>query len=183
MILKGIVVLLAALLFLAVYYDFRFLRIPNWIPLAIFGLYLLFLGVQHFSGLSEKPIPVLPSLGVGAGVFVVFTILFALNLIGGGDVKLISALGFWAGKDQIVEFLLITAIAGGVLALGVMFWRKYAPLAGILPGKINLSQESKEIKQGGINKKERKTTYIPYGIAISLGGLFVVNNILTILLA
>lgn len=180
---KAILVLVGALLILAGFYDFRYMRIPNWIPLSVFGLFLVFLAAQHFSGLSEKPIPVLPSLGVGAGVFVVFTILFALNLMGGGDVKLISALGFWAGKDQIVEFLLVTAIVGGILALGIMFWRKYAPFLGILPKTINLPQGDEQIKRGGINKKERKTTYIPYGIAVSLGGLFVVNNILTILLA
>lgn len=184
MILKAILVLVAALLLLAGFYDFRYMRIPNWIPLSVFGLFLAFLAAQHFSGLSEKPVPVWPSLGVGTGVFVVFTILFALNLMGGGDVKLISALGFWAGKGYIMEFLLVTALAGGVLAVGVMVWRKYAPLIGILPEQPSLPGKANEkTNRASINKKERKTTYIPYGIAISLGGLFVVNKILTILLA
>jgi prepilin peptidase CpaA len=170
MILGAILIAVAALLVFAAFSDWRSRRIPNWIPLAIFALYGAFLAVQYVAG----KVPVLPiwsSLAVGAGVTAAGMVLFALNYLGGGDVKLAAALGFWAGPSQIVSFFLVMAIAGGVLAM-VYLVLSYRGRAPGHPGA-----------ETGSSKTERKEMKIPYGIAVAVAGLFIVNNILTFLLA
>lgn len=56
--------------------------------------------------------------GAAAGLAVFFPF-FALGGLGGGDVKLMAALGAWVGWPAIVSLALYTAIAGGVLAMAV----------------------------------------------------------------
>lgn len=57
----------------------------------------------------------------GAGWMVglaIFFVPFALGGLGGGDVKLLAALGAWVGPVDVIWVGLYTGIAGGVLALG-----------------------------------------------------------------
>ncbi|MEZ5292656.1 MAG: prepilin peptidase [Vicinamibacterales bacterium] len=58
----------------------------------------------------------------GLGVFFPF---FALGGMGGGDVKLMAALGAWVGAPAILFVALYTALAGGVLAVGVALAHNY----------------------------------------------------------
>ena len=169
--LEAILAAVALLLVYAGISDFRERRIPNWIPLSIFALYAAFLAGQYLLELPSPALPLLGSLGVGAGVAVVFGALFALKYLGGGDVKLIAAMGFWAGPGLILPFLLLMALSGGILALGFLAfdWASKKASGGQ--------------KGAPSSNRERKKLKIPYGIAIAAAGLFVVNNILTFLLA
>jgi prepilin peptidase CpaA len=54
--------------------------------------------------------------GWGLGLLV-FLPLFALRGIGGGDVKLLAALGAWLGPSMVLWVAAFAAIAGGVFAL------------------------------------------------------------------
>ena len=58
------------------------------------------------------------SLGLAVGLAVFFPF-FALGGMGGGDVKLMAALGTWIGWSPIVWTALYGAVAGGVMAVGV----------------------------------------------------------------
>ena len=42
---------------------------------------------------------------------------FALNMLGGGDVKLLAAVALWLGKDQVTALLILVGIVGGLFAL------------------------------------------------------------------
>jgi prepilin peptidase CpaA len=62
----------------------------------------------------------------GAAVgLALFLPLFALRGMGGGDVKLLAALGAWMGPGHTVWLALFAALAGGPLALVVAIWRGY----------------------------------------------------------
>jgi prepilin peptidase CpaA len=63
---------------------------------------------------------------VGAALFLPF---FALGGLGGGDVKLVAALGAWLGPGPAVWLVLWSALAGGPLALVVALSRGYAKQA------------------------------------------------------
>jgi prepilin peptidase CpaA len=70
-------------------------------------------------------------LGLGLAIagwlvgLVVFLPLFALRGIGGGDVKLLAALGAWIGPAAAVWLALWAAVAGGPLALLMAFGAGY----------------------------------------------------------
>jgi prepilin peptidase CpaA len=57
-------------------------------------------------------------LGFAAGL-VIFFPFFALGGMGGGDVKLMAALGTWIGWSPIFWTALYGSVAGGVMAIGV----------------------------------------------------------------
>lgn len=179
---EGIVLAVGALLIWAAISDFRKMIIPNWIPLSILGLFAAFLVVQSTMNLAVPVLPFWSSLATGAVVLVIFTGLFALNWIGGGDVKMISAMGFWSGLEFIDEFLLLMALAGGLLALFFFFRQSHDP---DLEVKVELFTNEKPLKSVPLeeksNNKRIKKTNIPYGIAISSAGLFVVIKLFTIL--
>ena len=47
----------------------------------------------------------------------IFFVPFALRGLGGGDVKLLAALGAWVGPTDVIWVALYTGIVGGLLAL------------------------------------------------------------------
>lgn len=54
---------------------------------------------------------------------------FALYLVrgmGAGDVKLMTAVGCFAGAPAVVQIVLVCALAGGIMALGVALYRSIA---------------------------------------------------------
>jgi prepilin peptidase CpaA len=55
----------------------------------------------------------------------VFVVPFALRGLGGGDVKLLAALGAWLGPTEVVWLAAYTAIAGAVMALVIATAHNY----------------------------------------------------------
>jgi prepilin peptidase CpaA len=100
-----------ALLVAASCWDVLKLRIPNFIPL---GLVLLFV-FQLLIG-PGVPAPLDHLLAMGLALLVLLP-LFALNMLGGGDVKLLAAVALWLGKDQLAALLVLVGIVGGLFAL------------------------------------------------------------------
>jgi hypothetical protein len=117
-----ILAIFIGLLALAAFWDVREYRIPNSISLAIAGIFPAY---AISAGLTAWP----SHLVVGGGVFLVCLALFALRYIGGGDAKLISATALWAGPYYLVDFLLITTVVGGLMALlmgdGIAFFIQF----------------------------------------------------------
>ncbi len=101
----------AGFLLVACIVDLKEFRIPNAIPLALIALFLI-------KAAATGDVAVWPTHLVAFGVTFAFGLLaFALGLLGGGDIKLITALALWFGTSALPSFLAITAIGGGLLAL------------------------------------------------------------------
>jgi prepilin peptidase CpaA len=88
-------------------------RIPNWMNLAI-----LFagLGAQLWNGGFDGFAQGL--LGAGAGLLLLLP-LFGKRWIGGGDVKMVAAMGAWLGPDLTLWATLLGCAGGGLLALAI----------------------------------------------------------------
>ncbi len=64
-------------------------------------------------------------------VFAVGLLAFARGWMGGGDVKLLTAIAAWTGLAGLPMQLIATAVAGGVLALVLIMTRRGLALAGV----------------------------------------------------
>jgi prepilin peptidase CpaA len=109
-----VVVILAAMLAVALYTDLRWCRIYNklTLPCILIGLVLntLYLGTHGF----------LLSVGGIGLIFLLYITLAPAAGIGGGDVKLMMAVGSLMGAGFLINALLLTAIIGGIMSLIVM---------------------------------------------------------------
>jgi prepilin peptidase CpaA len=100
-------------------WDLRTRRIPNYLTFgaAAFGLgYALITGGWPAAGLSAA------GWAVGLILFIPF---FWLRGLGGGDVKLLAALGAWFGPAGMLVLAFYTALAGGLMALVVVLVNGY----------------------------------------------------------
>jgi prepilin peptidase CpaA len=94
--------------------DYSRLRIPNMISVV---LALAFFPFAIIAG--PQAVPLLPHLGLAALVFGVLFLCFAFGWMGGGDVKLAGAVMLWMGPSQGADFVVLFAMLGGALALGL----------------------------------------------------------------
>jgi prepilin peptidase CpaA len=154
--------LLPALMIVAAFTDVSSYKIPNWLT----GLTAaLFFPMALLTGMP------LVDFGwhllAGALLFVAGYAGFMLRLFGGGDAKLLAAAGLWFGIDQSGSFILLTALAGGVLAVSIGLWAS----AMALYEHFGLGVE------GSFFKKLRGfTPSLPYGIALCVGALLAFPN-------
>ena len=103
----------------------------------------------------------------------IFYLLFLVGGMGGGDVKLMAAVGAWAGTAQTVVVLIAAAIAGGVLAVGFMVFHRQVRLT--LRNTVELIRH--HLTSGFqphplLNIREPGTLRVPYGLAIAMGTLY-----------
>ncbi|MBR4903114.1 MAG: prepilin peptidase [Selenomonadaceae bacterium] len=60
---------------------------------------------------------------IGGGIFLLLAIV-SKGALGGGDIKLIAALGFWLGTEKLLNVVLFGTITGGVVALLLILAKK-----------------------------------------------------------
>ena len=138
----GLLIALAIALVFAAISDIRHRRIANWLNGAIaLGAPLYWFA----SGMAPWPDMVI-QLGFAIGVFAVCTGIFALGLIGGGDIKLVGAIALWLSPAAFVNMLLVMGVMGGLIAIGFIIRR--------------------------VVFKPKTPGVLPYGVAIAVGALF-----------
>lgn len=175
--------ILAVLLLIGAAIDIRSRRLPNWLTASVALLYLPYV--------LASPVPVdwVSGLAVASLSFALGFTLFALNFMGGGDVKLISGLALWAGLDLIAPFLLMTGIAGGAMSIGVLLYRRFMDhpwVATFLPyftvlvaNRLGLPVPAQRAAQGvGAIDTDPTAGSIPYGVAIAAGGFAIISALL-----
>jgi prepilin peptidase CpaA len=161
------------LVLLAIYSDLRWRRIPNCLtlPAIALGFLLNFMG-NSWNGLIFAFCGLLVGLGL-------LMLPYLLGGMGGGDVKLMGALGALMGSYSVLNIFLYATLVGGGIAIVVVIANKSlietlkkvwlllkciflfrAPLAG-----------------AGLFKK---STEIPYGVAVGAGAVIylVAGNII-----
>ena len=115
----GLLGLLAIALLFAAVTDLQRREIDNWLNLAIA------LAAPAFwwaSGLALWP-DIALHLGMAAAAFAIAAGLFAIGQMGGGDVKLIAALALWFPPALFVQMLMVMAVLGYLLTMGLGAWR------------------------------------------------------------
>jgi prepilin peptidase CpaA len=99
-------------------------QIANWIPAAALAGGLGWqIGQNGWMG-------GLYALGGTAAGFAVFLIFYLLGGMGGGDIKLMAGFGALLGVQQMLWASFYTALVGGLLALGVVAFRRLRQAVG-----------------------------------------------------
>ena len=144
----GLLAALAIALLIAAFTDFRSRQIGNWLNGAIA------LGAPLFWWANDLTLwpGVAMQLGLTLATFAVFAGLFAIRAMGGGDVKLLTALSLWIEPMLFLKLLIIMALVGGALTLGFGAWH--------------------------VARRQRDKLVIPYGVAIAFAGLWVLTSYL-----
>ncbi len=133
---------LGALLIAAAITDLRARIISNRLNLAVAALAPLWWLANGYALWPDMVVQLL----VGAAIFTLFAALFALGMMGGGDVKLLTALALWFPWQAILSLVVLMALLGGVVTLVTVIHHKMTHRLG--------------------------QPEIPYGVAISLAALW-----------
>jgi prepilin peptidase CpaA len=143
---RALLALLAIALIYACIDDWRRRIIENWLTA---GIALAAPILWWANGFTLGGIGI--QIAMAIILFLVFLIFFMLGMMGGGDVKLIAALALWFPLVPMMNMLVVMAILGGVLTLGMMIRHKL--------------------------RKDETPLEVPYGIAIALAGLWTIADI------
>jgi prepilin peptidase CpaA len=151
--------------------DVRSARIPNRLTytavLVALALRTILLGV---AGLKSGAFGMLVAGGL-------FLFLFVLGAMGGGDMKLMAAVGAWVGSDEVMTLILAAALAGGVLAIGRIIFRNV--LGETLKNTIRLiffRFTSGLQPHPELNVQAPESQRVPFGVAIAVGALSCAGN-------
>jgi prepilin peptidase CpaA len=146
-----VVILLSTILVVASVSDIRDRRIPNWTVLAIAILFVPW----AFLGPSTA---IFPALGAALIAFLISCPLYVFRLLGAGDSKLLTVVTLFVGLAQLLHFLVLVALAGGMIAAGSLVLRPTRALVMFqLRGKGDYGRG------------------IPYGVAIAIAAVWVIT--------
>ena len=114
---------LTSLLLVAVVFDLKFRIIPNWVCACMLLMGFVFQSVMFGThGLTAAVTGVLLALAV-------FVPLYAMQWMGAGDAKLMAAVGAFLGPVGMLNAILFTFFAGGLIALVHIIGRQSAVIA------------------------------------------------------
>lgn len=146
----AVILAASALLIAAAIHDANTYRIPNMLCAALLVLFPLFVLT------APRPVEWDQHLMVFGLVLIAGFAMFVGNLAGAGDIKLMAVTSLWAGPHLIAVFLIVTALAGGIVALTVAVLTYARNFSGKISGKPAVAVAK---------------VPIPYGVAIAIGGL------------
>jgi prepilin peptidase CpaA len=147
-----------ALVIVAALKDLTSFTIPNWISIALACAFVPTAMTGIMTGAMTWPEFGL-HFAVGAGALVAGMLMFAMGWIGGGDAKLFAASGLWIGTAAFLPYLLVTALAGGALAVLLVLFR-HSYVRAVMPAGPAWVERLREPKGNA-----------PYGVAIAIGAL------------
>lgn len=139
-----------ALLAVAAYSDIKTFRIPNLLVGAIAVVGLIRLVLLH------DPLAAIYTVGAAVLVFTIGLVLFARRIVGGGDVKLLTATILLIRYRDLFDFLLLMSVVGALLSVAVMLVHNYLPLVAGPRLAVRLP---------------KTRLPVPYGVAIATAGI------------
>lgn len=158
-------VVAASLLLYAAARDIATRLIPDGLPIAIAVAGLV---SRLMIGWTEAGL----SLAVGALLFVLLLPLAMRGWLGGGDVKLISAMAVGLSPHETWLFIIATVFAGGVLGVAYIVGRHLVPETRVAAGGTLLRRvlvvEAWRMRRRGP---------LPYAVAIAIGGLIILYSL------
>lgn len=145
----------------ATFTDLRSRRIPNWLVFPFLALGFIAPAIAHG---KHALVESLEGFALGLLVYGALAIFGGMGM---GDVKLVAAIGAWVGPRQLIFAMVLTAMIGGLMALGSVGLRKYRNWK-------EREQRAAEVEGGAPVQTAASDPFlqkIPYAPAIALGTL------------
>lgn len=152
----GCLIAFALLLLLAAWQDWRTMQIADGISLGIIAVFVAW-AAAGFASRGFSLLDLALALACATGMFGLGTLAFAAGAMGGGDVKLAAVVSLFAGPTLILDFVMVTAVVGGLLGVAILAGAPIGPVAPTGDGSM----------------RARLRGNLPYGPAIAAGGLWV----------
>lgn len=177
--------ILLSLLLAALFFDLTRKKIPNFLtfPIMLWGLL-----AHTITGGAEGLLFSVYGLLLGLAIFF---IPFMLGGMGGGDVKLLGAIGAIKGLQFVFYAAVFTAFCGGILAVIYLIYNRQllrilkkilafvaVPLLTLLYFRFRnpyLNQLSLLLLSSAETHSEEKV-YLPYGVAIAAGTIIALSG-------
>jgi prepilin peptidase CpaA len=154
------------------FHDVRERRIPNHVtvPAMAAGLILHWIAGGP-RGLADSALA-----GLIAGA--VFLIFFLAGGMGGGDVKLMAAVGCISGLSHLGVIVIATAIAGGVFAVAVsLYHRRLREMFGNVGDLLAHHSKRGFEPHPDLNLTNPHTLRLPFALPVAAGCLFVLCSL------
>jgi prepilin peptidase CpaA len=140
--------------------DIRSRRIPNWLTISgVCAGLVLHAATAGYTGFRLSAMGML--LGFGA-----YLALYCLRAMGAGDVKLMAAVGAIVGPADWISVFAATAIAAGMLSLGLVIFKRR--LRETLRNALFIVGELAQFRSD-LDVKDERSLKMPHGVAIAAG--------------
>jgi len=166
---REIELLLLVTVLLAAFFDLRQRRVPNWLTLsaAICG-FILNVWFCRLPGLWCS----LEGLGIALAIYLP---LYLLRGVGGGDVKLMAAIGAIAGPIYWIAIIVLTAVTGAIAGMALVLAK-----SRMIQTFLNIGSILKSLLRGRAPHREHPeldvanpaATGLPHGAVIAGATLF-----------
>ena len=148
--------------------DLRYRKIPNWltypaIPIAILLHWIIAGG--HAALLS------MAGVAIGLSVLLPFVLLGGL---GGGDWKLMGALGAFFEPRRLIPVLILTVMINGIMALVLVLWKKRVAQTARNVGRITAAMFKFRAPGSDLTIDNSEAEKVPFGIAAAIATLLYV---------
>jgi prepilin peptidase CpaA len=164
----SIVAAMTAITLVAAFTDLKARRIPNWLVLAgVVAGFGLNAALGGWSGVAAA--------GLGFGLaLLIYVPLFILRAMGGGDVKLMAAIGCMAGPNNWFTIFILASIAGAVYAVFLLVAKR--SMGGAIWNVLHIVKELIRLRLPFRSKPQLdighpKALSVPHGVSIAAGTL------------
>lgn len=149
-------VTLAALCAIAAVADLGFRRIPNALTLPAMGIAAVAAAAYHgLPGVANAAL-------TGLVCLLAMAVFHRLGALGGGDVKLMAAIGVAGGWPFIAHAAVFGGVVGGAMGLVALVWRR-----NVFEALARELQAAGRAPAGAGGERPR----VPFGAALSVGAL------------
>jgi prepilin peptidase CpaA len=142
--------------------DWRSRRIHNWltVPALLLGIAANSLALG-WSGAKEA----LLGAGLGLGLLLPFVLVRSL---GGGDWKLIGALGAFLGPPRLIAVLVATILVAGAMALVLVVWKRRVGQTLRNVGRMLAALFTLHLPGPEVSLDNPESLKVPFGVAVAV---------------
>jgi prepilin peptidase CpaA len=160
--------LVTVTLIVAAVIDGLKLKVPNWItfPMILSG-WVYSTAAFGWNGLADSLLGTVVGLGLLLPAY-------AIGGMGAGDVKLLAGVGAWMGIGVTFYAFCVSAVLGGVIAVGMVLyrraWAKHRDQFWSIVNEISTIRDPEVLSVIAADRK-KSMLLLPYGIPIAIGSI------------